>query len=78
MLVYNAVWYVKYFVAFYSKMLQSSHNFRSDLARQYKAKMSEMELKRSEVARMSQDYESKMKTKEVIIFISQNSRLLLQ
>ncbi|XP_061168161.1 trichohyalin-like isoform X2 [Saccostrea echinata] len=36
----------------------------SDLSRQYKAKMSELELKRMDVMRMSSDYETKMKKKE--------------
>ncbi|KAK3090170.1 hypothetical protein FSP39_009693 [Pinctada imbricata] len=36
----------------------------SDLERRYKMKMGEMELKRAEVARMSQDFESRMKRKE--------------
>ncbi|XP_060071550.1 trichohyalin-like [Ylistrum balloti] len=36
----------------------------SDLSRQYRAKMSEMELKRIEVLRMNQEFESKMRQKE--------------
>ncbi|XP_048761242.1 trichohyalin-like isoform X2 [Ostrea edulis] len=37
---------------------------KSDLSRQYKSKMSELDLKRTEVMRMSTDYEVKMKKKE--------------
>ncbi|XP_033742721.1 trichohyalin-like isoform X2 [Pecten maximus] len=37
---------------------------QSDLARQYRSKMSEMELKRIEVLRMNQEFESKMRQKE--------------
>lgn len=37
---------------------------KSDLSRQYKAKMSELDLKRTEVMRLSTDYEVKMKKKE--------------
>jgi len=39
--------------------------FRSDLARSYKSKMSEMELKQVELMRLSQDFETKMRQKEV-------------
>ena len=38
---------------------------RSDIARQYKAKMSEIELKRIELMRLNQEFESKMRSKEV-------------
>ena len=41
--------------------------FRSDLARSYRAKLSEMELKQTEVMRISQDFENKMRQKEVRI-----------
>ena len=40
--------------------------YRSDLARNYKAKMSEMELKQIELLRLNQEFESKMRQKEVI------------
>ena len=42
-------------------------HFRSDLARSYRAKLSEMELKQTEVMRISQDFENKMRQKEVRI-----------
>lgn len=42
-------------------------SLRSDLSRQYKAKMSELDLKRTEVMRLSTDYEVKMKKKEVCL-----------
>lgn len=37
---------------------------KSDLARSYRAKLSEMELKQTEVMRISQDFENKMRQKE--------------
>jgi hypothetical protein len=40
---------------------------RNDLARQYQEKMSALELKRVEVMRLSQDFESKMRGKEVSV-----------
>ena len=48
-------------------LLNCLSNFRSDLARTYKAKLGEMELKQTEVMRLSQDYENKMRKKEVIV-----------
>ena len=38
---------------------------RSDLARQYRSKMSEIELQRSEQARLTAEYEAKLRKKEV-------------
>jgi hypothetical protein len=38
---------------------------RSDIARKYKAKKSEIELKRTELMRLNQEYETKMRSKEV-------------
>ena len=38
---------------------------RNDLARQYQQKLSALELKRVEVMRLNQDFESKMRNKEV-------------
>ena len=37
------------------------------MARTYRAKLSEMELKQTEVMRLSQDFENKMRTKEVMV-----------
>ena len=43
--------------------------FRNDLAHQYQQKLSALELKRTEVMRLNQDFEAKMRSKEVkIIF----------
>ena len=44
--------------------------YRSDLDRNYRTKMSEMELKRAEIFRMNQEYEAKMRQKEVFIHIT--------
>ena len=38
---------------------------RSDLARQYRTKMSEMELKRIETNRLNEEFEAKIRKKEV-------------
>lgn len=42
------------------------HYIRGDLSRQYQQKLSALELKRSEVMRLSQDFESKLRAKEVL------------
>ena len=41
--------------------------FRSNLARQYRTKNEELEMKRHETLRISQDYEARMKQKEVCL-----------
>ena len=39
--------------------------FRNQLARQYRTKLSELELKRSELNNLSEDFEAKLRRKEV-------------
>ena len=51
--------------------------FRSDLARQYRTKTSEMEVRRIEVERLSKEFEAKLRQKEVQSYQRQKQSKIL-